>query len=43
MAAECASNPRLQIEQIADAGHGLPFDQPEQLARVVRRFVRSLA
>ena len=35
-------NPRLRIEQIQDAGHGLPFDQPERLAAVARSFVREL-
>lgn len=35
-------NPRVRIEQIAGAGHGLPYDQPEQLARVVRTFLESL-
>jgi len=38
----CASNPLVRLEQIADAGHGLPFDQPQQLARVVLAFIRSL-
>ncbi|HEX4049693.1 MAG TPA: alpha/beta hydrolase [Steroidobacteraceae bacterium] len=36
-------NPRVQIEQIADAGHGLPYDQPEKLAAVVSCFLRSVA
>jgi len=35
-------NPRVLVEQIHDAGHGLPFDQPERLAAAVRSFVRSL-
>ena len=35
-------NARLRVEQIADAGHGLPFDQPERLAEVVTSFVRAL-
>jgi len=34
-------NPRVRIEQIRDAGHGLPYDQPERLAAVVRSFLRS--
>lgn len=36
-------NPRLRVEQIEGAGHGVPFDQPERLAAVVRSFVRSVA
>jgi N-formylmaleamate deformylase len=34
--------PRLHIEQVAGAGHGLPFEQPARLAEVVRSFVRAL-
>lgn len=34
-------NPRIRIEQIHDAGHGLPYDQPERLAAVVRSYLRS--
>ncbi len=34
-------NPRLKVERIADAGHGLPYDQPERLASVVRAFLRE--
>ena len=34
-------NRRLRIEQIQDAGHGLPFDQPERMAEVVTRFLRQ--
>ena len=36
-------NPRLHVEQIRDAGHGIPYDQPEQFEVVVRSFLRSLA
>jgi pimeloyl-ACP methyl ester carboxylesterase len=36
-------NPRVRIEQVADAGHGLPFDQPERLGAVVGSFLRALA
>jgi N-formylmaleamate deformylase len=36
-------NPRLRIEQIQDAGHGLQYDQPERFAVVVKSFLRSLA
>ncbi len=35
-------NPRLNYELIPDAGHGLPYDQPERLAAVVRSFLQSL-
>jgi pimeloyl-ACP methyl ester carboxylesterase len=33
-------NGRVRVEQIAEAGHGLPFDQPERLADVIRAFLR---
>jgi pimeloyl-ACP methyl ester carboxylesterase len=36
-------NPRVRIEQIGDAGHGLPFDQPERLGDAVGAFYRSLS
>jgi N-formylmaleamate deformylase len=36
-------NPRLQIEQVQNAGHGLPFEQPERLSEVVLSFLRALA
>ena len=32
--------PRLKVEAIADAGHGIPYDQPARLAAVVRGFLR---
>jgi N-formylmaleamate deformylase len=35
-------NPRLRIEQIANAGHDLPFEQPERLGEVVASFLQSL-
>lgn len=35
-------NPRVRLERIPDAGHGLPFDQPDQLATVVGSFLREL-
>jgi len=38
-----ARNPRIRIDQILDAGHGLPFDQPERLGEVVAAFLRDLA
>lgn len=44
MAAELRRiNPRLRVEQIANAGHGVPFDQPERLGEVVSSFLRELA
>jgi pimeloyl-ACP methyl ester carboxylesterase len=36
-------NPRVGVEQIQGAGHGVPFDQPERLAAAVRSFIRSMA
>ena len=36
-------NPRLRVEQIQDAGHGLPYDQPNCFAAVVRSFLRWVA
>jgi pimeloyl-ACP methyl ester carboxylesterase len=36
-------NPRLRVEQIPGAGHGVPYDQPERLAAVVRSFIGSVA
>ena len=33
-------NPRLRVEQIAGAGHGLQYDQPERFEAVVRSFLR---
>ena len=36
-------NPRLRIEQIRDAGHGLPFEQPDRLGELVVSFLRELA
>jgi pimeloyl-ACP methyl ester carboxylesterase len=35
-------NPRLQVEQIPEAGHGLPYDRPERFALVVKSFLRSI-
>jgi N-formylmaleamate deformylase len=34
--------PRLRVEEVENAGHGLPFDRPERLAEVVATFVREL-
>jgi len=36
-------NPLVSVEQIPNAGHGLPFDQPEHLGRAVAAFLRGLA
>jgi N-formylmaleamate deformylase len=36
-------NPRLRVEQIRDAGHGLAYDQPACFEAVVRRFLGSVA
>ena len=35
-------NPRIQLEQVQDAGHGLPYDQPERFAALVRSFLHPL-
>jgi N-formylmaleamate deformylase len=35
-------NPRLQVDQIPEAGHGLPYDQPGRFAVVVKSFLRSI-
>lgn len=35
-------NPRIRIELVTDAGHGLPFDQPEPLAEAIASFLRDL-
>jgi pimeloyl-ACP methyl ester carboxylesterase len=44
MARELQSlNPRLQIEQIHNAGHGLPYDQPDRFAAAVRAFLPLVA
>jgi N-formylmaleamate deformylase len=36
-------NARLRVEQIQNAGHGVPYDQPESFEAVVRSFLRSVA
>jgi pimeloyl-ACP methyl ester carboxylesterase len=44
MAAELQRlNPRVRVAQVHDAGHGLPFEQPERLGEVVVSFLRALA
>ena len=35
-------NKRLRVEEIANAGHGVPYDQPEKLAELIGAFARSL-
>jgi pimeloyl-ACP methyl ester carboxylesterase len=35
-------NRRLRVEQIENAGHALPFEQPERLATPVLSFLREL-
>jgi len=35
-------NPKLQVENIPQAGHGIPYDQPERFAAVVKSFLRSV-
>jgi N-formylmaleamate deformylase len=36
-------NPRVRVEQIRDAGHGVPYDQPERFEAVVKSFLRRVA
>lgn len=38
----CALNGRVRLEEIQNAGHGLPFEQPERLAGVVAAFLAEL-
>jgi N-formylmaleamate deformylase len=35
-------NPRVRIEQVQDASHGPPFEQPERLGAVVASFLHEL-
>lgn len=35
-------NKRLQVIQIAEAGHGIPFDQPSRFSAVVKSFLSNL-
>jgi pimeloyl-ACP methyl ester carboxylesterase len=35
-------DPRLRVEQIQNAGHGVPYDQPESFEAVVKSFLRSV-
>ncbi len=36
-------NPRFQVEQIREAGHGVHYDQPERFAAVVKSFLRTMS
>ncbi|MGY5804671.1 alpha/beta fold hydrolase [Rhizobium sp. LEGMi12c] len=36
-------NPLLRYELIADAGHGLPYDQPERLGAVIMSFLKAIS
>jgi pimeloyl-ACP methyl ester carboxylesterase len=38
-----ALNPRVRVEVIHGAGHGLPFEKPERLGEVVVAFLREVA
>jgi|SRR5664280_48139 len=35
-------NPRFQVDQIPEVGHGLHYDHPERFAAVVGSFIRSI-
>ncbi|HEY4057263.1 MAG TPA: alpha/beta hydrolase [Kofleriaceae bacterium] len=37
-----AINPLLRVETIREAGHGVPFDQPDRLAAVIAQFAGSI-
>jgi pimeloyl-ACP methyl ester carboxylesterase len=44
MAAELAVlNQRLKVVQIKEAGHGVPYDQPDRFSAVVQTFLRSVS
>jgi N-formylmaleamate deformylase len=44
MAAELAGlTQRLEVVQIKDAGHGVPYDQPERLSAALQTFLRSVS
>lgn len=36
-------NDRLEVVQIQEAGHGVPYDQPERFSAIVRTFLRSVS
>ncbi len=43
MATELAGlNQRLKVIQIEEAGHGVPYDQPELFSTAVQTFLRSV-
>jgi N-formylmaleamate deformylase len=43
LAAELASlNPYMKVIQIKEAGHGVPYDQPERFSAVVKEFLHSV-
>ncbi|MDP4176256.1 MAG: alpha/beta hydrolase [Bacteroidota bacterium] len=43
MAAELQRiNPKIQVEQIAEAGHGIQYDQPNRFATIVKAFLHSI-
>jgi pimeloyl-ACP methyl ester carboxylesterase len=35
-------NQRLKVVQIKEAGHGVPYDQPERFSAIVQNFLRSV-
>jgi N-formylmaleamate deformylase len=37
-----ADNSRLRVERIQEAGHGIPYDQPERLEQIVKCFLRAV-
>jgi N-formylmaleamate deformylase len=44
MAAELQRvNPRIHVEQIPEAGHGVQYDQPDRFANVVKSFLCSIS
>ncbi len=44
LAAELAGlNQCLEVVQIAEAGHGVPYDQPEHFSAVIQTFLRSVS
>ena len=38
----CRLRPEMRVERVADAGHGVGFDQPDRLATLVRAFLAAL-
>ena len=36
-------NPKLHVQKITEAGHGLHYDQPEQFIDIVRSFLRAFS